>query len=89
MCALITTYISTFLCVVLLVALTYPVPLEAVLTAKVRLFTQLLAIWTLQCACIVLAVRALAFPLLLDRHLFGRCLVHVVFDLFSTANANA
>jgi hypothetical protein len=38
----------------------YPVALEAVLRAKVALFSQLLAVRTLQRACVVLAVLARA-----------------------------
>ena len=37
---------------------THPVALEAVLRAKVALLAQLLAVWTLQRACVVLAVFA-------------------------------
>jgi hypothetical protein len=38
----------------------YPVALEAILRAKVALFPQLLAVRTLQRACVVLAVGARA-----------------------------
>jgi hypothetical protein len=40
----------------------YPVALEAVLRAEVALFSQLLAVRTLQRACIVLTVLARALP---------------------------
>jgi hypothetical protein len=38
----------------------YPVALEAVLRAEVALFSQLLAVWTLQRASVILAVVACA-----------------------------
>jgi len=67
-------------CIVLLLfgagLLTYPAALEAILTAEVCLFSQLLASRTLQATGIVVAIGALTCPLLLDRHLFGWCLVH-------------
>ena len=56
--------------------LTYPVALEAILAAKVRLLSQLLASRTLERTSIIVAVCALAFALLLNRHLFRRCLIH-------------
>ena len=58
-------------------ALTYPVALEAILTAEVGLLAQLLASRALQAASIFIAVRTLAFALLVDGDFFCRCLVHV------------
>lgn len=57
-------------------ALTYPVSLKAVLAAEVGFLAQFLACGTLQAAGVVVAVAALALALVVDRHLFGRCLVH-------------
>lgn len=56
--------------------LTYPVPLEAILTAEEGLLAQLLACWALQTTGIVVAVGALAFPVLVHGDLFRWCLVH-------------
>jgi hypothetical protein len=56
--------------------LTYPVALEAILTAEVRLFAQLLAGRTLQTSSIFIAVCALAFAFLVDSDFFCRGLVH-------------
>jgi hypothetical protein len=57
-------------------SLTYPVALEAILTAKVGLFSDLLASRTLQTASIFVAVCALALALLVDCHLFRWRLIH-------------
>lgn len=56
--------------------LTYPVPLETILTAEIRLFAQLLAARTLQTAGVVGTVGALAFPFFGYRDFFCGCLVH-------------
>jgi hypothetical protein len=57
-------------------SLTYPVALEAILTAEVCLFAQLLTGRALQAASIFVAVRTLAFALLVDGDFFCRCLIH-------------
>jgi hypothetical protein len=57
-------------------SLTYPVALEAILTAEVGLFSDLLASRTLQAASIFVAVCAFALALLVDCDLFGWRLVH-------------
>ena len=57
-------------------ALTYPVSLEAILTAEVGFLAQLLAVGTLEAAGIVRTVGAFAFALLVHCCLLGRCLVH-------------
>lgn len=57
-------------------ALTYPVPLEAILTAEVRFLAQLLASRALQAAGVVVAIGTLAFALLVDGDIFCWCLVH-------------
>jgi hypothetical protein len=57
-------------------SLTYPVTLEAVLTAEVGLFSQLLAGRALQATSIFIAVCALALALVVDRDLFCRRLIH-------------
>ena len=56
--------------------LTYPVALEAILTAEVGLFPKLLAGRALQAASIFIAVCTLAFALLVDSDFFCWCLVH-------------
>lgn len=57
--------------------LTYPIPLEAVLTAEERVFAYLLTRRTLQRACIIVAIRTLALFRLRDCHFFRRSLIHL------------
>jgi hypothetical protein len=56
--------------------LTYPVALEAVLTAEVGLLSDLLASRTLQAASIFVAVCAFALAILVDCDLFCWRLIH-------------